>query len=362
VRLLAASREPVLCEDAQTDPRFAAAADLQDREVRSMLGLPLLHKSQLVGALVLENNLATGVFTAERLELLRMLSAQIAVALENAALVEDLRDLNVAYARFVPQQFLRFLGKEQITELSLGDAIERDMTVMFCDIRGFTARSEGQLPEENFRFINRYLSHIGPTIRKHGGFIDKYIGDGVMALFPGSSEAAVRAATAMGRALRDFNRELEADGEPAVDIGIGLHRGRLMLGTIGEAERMESTVISDAVNTAARVESLTRRFGCSCLLTEAVVDALPGRDSFLTRYLGRVLVKGRRDAVAVFELFQGDRRELREQKWSRRADFEGAVRAREDGASEAARTALEALVQAVPEDAVAARLLAELAP
>ncbi len=357
VRLVAASREPVVVADAQEDSRFLQAEDLKVRGVRSMMGVPLLHQGRMQGMLVLENNLAPGVFTAQRLELLRMLSSQIAVALQNARLVDELRELNAAYARFVPQQFLRLLGREVITEVRLGDAVEREMTVLFADIRAFTSLSEGRSPAENFEFINEYLRHIGPTIRTHGGFIDKYIGDGIMALFPSAAEDAVRAAVAMKKALLGLNAARADRGEEAIRIGIGLHRGRAMLGTIGEAERMDGTVIADAVNTAARVETLTKELGCTALLTDAVVDGLPGRDSFLTRYLGRLPVKGRVDAVSVFELFEGDKRELREGKWAEKTRFEAAVHALEAGLHREAEAGFRAVLDRVPLDAVAARLL-----
>jgi predicted ATPase/class 3 adenylate cyclase len=358
VRLVIGSRAPIVVEDARTDPRFASVPELQERGVRSLMAVPLIHQGRMAGVLVLENNLASGVFTPHRLELLRMLSSQIAVALENARLVEDLRELNTAYARFVPQAFLRFLGKRAITDVRLGDAVEAEMTVLFTDIRSFTTLSEGRSPAENFEFINGYLRAIGPTIRNHGGFIDKYIGDGIMALFPGAAEDAVRAAIAIRKALRSFNEELGRKGQDPIAIGIGLHRGRLMLGTIGEAERMDGTVISDVVNTASRVEGLTKRFACTCLMTGAVTDALPGRDSFLTRYLGQVPVKGRSGHVTIFELFDGDPRELRQAKWATRADFEAAVRAFENG-DVTASGAFEALLDELPGDRVLERLMAE---
>ena len=357
VRLVTASREPVVVADAQDDSRFAQAEDLKERGVRSMMGVPLLHQGRMQGMLVLENNLAPGVFTAQRLELLRMLSSQIAVALLNAQLVEELRELNAAYARFVPQQFLRLLGRDVITEVRLGDAVEREMMVLFADIRSFTTLSEGRSPAANVEFINEYLRHIGPTIRTHGGFIDQYIGDGIMALFPGAAEDAVRAAVSMRKALLGLNKIRAERGEEAIRIGIGLHRGRAMLGTIGEAERMDGTVIADAVNTASRVESLTKEVGCTALLTDAVVDGLPGRDSFLTRYVGHMPVKGRVDAVSVFELFEGDKRDLREGKWAEKTRFEAAVHALEAGRLDKAADGFRQVLDRVPLDAVAARLL-----
>ncbi|MEG3844496.1 ATP-binding protein, partial [Microcoleus sp. herbarium14] len=225
------------------------------REVRkkySPLEMPILmltaknQTTDLVEAFNLEaNDYVTKPFIKK--ELLARINTQIRLA-----------KLNAAYGRFVPHDFLSLLEKPSIIEVKLGDNQERDMTVLFADIRSFTALSEQMTPPENFAFINTYLGRVSPAIRKNHGFIDKYIGDAVMALFPTFPEDGVRAAIDMQQEVNFFNEQREKNGLFPIKIGVGLHAGNLMLGTIGERERMESTVIADAVNLASRLEGLTK--------------------------------------------------------------------------------------------------------
>lgn len=234
-----------------------------------------------------------------------------------------LSKINIAYSRFVPREFLRFLEKESILDVTLGDQVQKEMTILFSDIRDFTSLSENMSPKENFDFINSYLKGVGPVIRNHHGFIDKYIGDAVMALFPESPQAAVRAAIAMQKQVYIYNSENPHHGQIA--IGVGLHTGTLMLGTIGEEERMESTVISDAVNLASRLEGLTKLYGAGILISEETLLVLKDIWEFNSRFLGRVRVKGKKTAVGVYEVYDGDPDILRELKTQTLPDFERGV-------------------------------------
>ena len=153
--------------------------------------------------------------------------------------ISDIVNLNNGYHRFVPEQFLLYLEKEDVTQIQLGDQVQKTMTVMFSDIRSFTTLSEKMTPKENFDFLNSYLKHMGPVIRGNKGFIDKYIGDAIMALFPYSADDALSAALQMFENLTDFNARRMANGEDPIAIGLGLHTGQLMLGVIGEEERMD---------------------------------------------------------------------------------------------------------------------------
>ncbi|MGC1248861.1 MAG: ATP-binding protein [Spirulinaceae cyanobacterium] len=237
----------------------------------------------------------------------------------------QLAKINLATSRFVPYEFLEFLGKESISDVNLGDQVQQEMTILFSDIRSFTTISERMSPKENFDFLNAYLSKVGPVIRNHRGFIDKYIGDAIMALFPESSDDALQAAMAMQRQVEIYNEESISKGYPRINIGIGLHTGTLMLGTIGEEERMESTVISDAVNLASRLEGLTKSYGASLLVSEYTIFNIEEPEKYASRFLGRVRVKGKREPVGVFEIYEADPEPLKELKTKTRASFEQAV-------------------------------------
>ena len=214
--------------------------------------------------------------------------------------------LLAAYGKFVPHSFLSFLRKESIIDLTLGDHVQQEMTVLFSDIRSFTTLSEAMTPKENFDFINAFLRRVGPVIRERGGVIDKYIGDAVMALFPGSPEHAIQAGIDMQKRVAEYNEERLLAGRQPIAIGVGLHTGLLILGTVGEAERMNSTVISDAVNLASRLEGVTKNYGASIVVSAAMLEQLPRESGFHIRFLDKIQVKGKRDAVTIFEVFDAD--------------------------------------------------------
>jgi class 3 adenylate cyclase len=241
------------------------------------------------------------------------------------SLSAELARTNKPMKRFVPEEFMAFLGKSSVEQVRLGDHSQQDMAVMFADIRSFTALSERLPPEGTFRFINQYLARMGPTIRGNGGFVDKYMGDGIMALFPGSPEDAARCAIDMHMRLDEYNLQRQSAGEAPIRIGIGIHWGGIMLGTIGENERMDGTVLSDAVNVASRLEGVAKDFGVGVVASEAILAGLSDRGEYRTRYLGKVGVKGKRDLVPVFELYDGDPEELRARKDLIKAPFQKAL-------------------------------------
>ena len=227
-----------------------------------------------------------------------------------------LASTNAAISRFVPIEFLHALGHDDVRTARLGDAAARETTVLFADIRNFTALSERLSPAETFAFLNRCLSRLGPHIRSQSGFVDKYIGDAIMALFPHGPADAVRAAIAMQAELRGAQ-----EGQTELSIGIGIHVGQVMMGTIGESQRFEATVISDAVNLTARLESLTKQLGCAILVSGAVVAALDEETRALARAVGRFVPKGKAQPVDVFEVFASDPASLRDQKLGTKAQF-----------------------------------------
>ena len=277
-------------------------------------------------------------------------------AAEREKLESRMRMLEAA-ARFVPRQFLNFLGRNSLEEVRLGDSVKKNMAILFSDIRDFTSLSEGMTPEDNFKFMNAYLKRMEPFVHKHGGFIDKYIGDAIMALFPGGARDAVLAAVEMQQKLAEYNRERESYGYKPIRAGIGIHSGDLMLGTIGGESRMDSTVISDAVNLAARLEGLTKLYGCYTLVSESSLNEIEagagsrtgnagragnfgseagagraGNDAgganeprIETRRLGLVQVKGKREPVNVYEVLDAEPQDERAAKLAARVDFERAL-------------------------------------
>ncbi|MEG4405858.1 ATP-binding protein [Microcoleus sp. MON2_D5] len=320
------------------------------REVRkkySPLEMPILmltaknQTTDLVEAFNLEaNDYVTKPFIKK--ELLARINTQIRLA-----------KLNAAYGRFVPHDFLNLLEKPSIIEVKLGENQERDMTVLFADIRSFTALSEQMTPPENFAFINTYLGRVSPAIRKNNGFIDKYIGDAVMALFPTSPEDGVRAAIDMQKEVNIYNQQREKNGLFPIAIGVGLHAGNLMLGTIGERERMESTVIADAVNLASRLEGLTKVYGSGILVSGAIIDRLDDPEKYKYRFVDRVTVKGKTNAVSVFEIYETETEKSIVLKQQTAEVFQEALNFYYEQKFVAAQKVFQNILQINPDDRVA---------
>lgn len=215
-------------------------------------------------------------------------------------------ELTDAYGRFVPHQFLNLLGYESIIDVNLGDQVQEEMSVLFADIRDFTTLSETMSPQENFNFINAYLSRMEPAITSNNGFIDKYIGDAIMALFSDCADDAVKSGIAMLNILTDYNEHRQSVGYIPIQIGIGINSGSLMLGTVGGKSRMDSTVISDAVNLASRIEGLTKDYGVPLLISQETLERLRNPADYAIRIVDKVQVKGKSQYVIVYEVFDAD--------------------------------------------------------
>jgi PleD family two-component response regulator/class 3 adenylate cyclase len=236
---------------------------------------------------------------------------------------QELERKVATFHKFVPVQFLKLLNLAEYDHIVLGNCVEKNMTVMFSDIRSFTALSENMTPQENFNFINDYLSQMEPIIDKYNGFIDKYIGDAIMALFPTHADDAVQASVAMLKQLVTYNETRQnADDLSQLKIGIGIHSGPLMLGTVGGQNRMDGTVISDAVNLASRIEGLTKIYGTPLLITEQTYLKLADPLGYHIRVIDAVKVKGKSEVITVYEIYDADFPDLIALKDQSRDNFE----------------------------------------
>ena len=179
--------------------------------------------------------------------------------------------------------------------MQLSDQVQREMTVLFCDIRNFTTFAEKLSPAEVFKFINLFLGYMVPVIKKRQGFVDKYIGDAIMALFEQPTDA-VRVGLEMLERLEAFNKE---SIYPPINIGIGINTGDLMLGIIGDQSRIEGSVLGDTVNIASRIESLTKQYPERLLISDATkIQLQPG--AFNLHKVGDVSVKGKSHLVSIW--------------------------------------------------------------
>ena len=277
---------------------------------------------------------------ASRASLLEAQKTAAELEITNAELVS----VNESFSRFVPKAFIDELGHDSPATVSLGDHVGTNKCVMFADLRQFTTISESMSSSDIFGLINRYLSAVAPCIRDEGGFVCQYLGDGIMALFPGNSDSSVDGAIAMQRAIKALDREIASDNFN-LKLGIGVHFGHLELGVVGEAYRWDSSIIADAVNTASRVEGLTKSFGAEILVTDAVINTLENKSKFRYRRLGKVGVKGRTKKVSLYEILDSLPKESLDGKCSTLDLFESALVAYEANQHEEARVLFEDILQ-----------------
>ena len=254
------NKAAVLSSDAMVDERFKAAKSIIMQGIRSTMAVPLLVADQLVGAFHVDSMLASGAFTDKDLLLFSGIATQAAIAIQNFRLAKKIEHEAATRAEF--QRLLSPNLVDQIVSgaLALDQAgANREVTMMFADIRGFTSMSERHTPEEMVETLNSYFEFMVDVLFQHGGTLDKYVGDEIIGLFgapvelPEAPLHAVRCAIDMLKALEEFNRIRQAEGKEEIRIGIGINTGPVIAGAIGSSRTLQYTVIGDAVNVAARL-------------------------------------------------------------------------------------------------------------
>ncbi|GLU44308.1 tetratricopeptide repeat protein [Allomuricauda sp. NBRC 101325] len=266
----------------------------------------------------------------------------------------NLNIIHRATSRFVPLEFVKSIGKESITDVQLGDFSEKEVTVLFSDIRDYTTLSESMTPHQNFKFVNAYVGRMGPIIKENQGFVNQYLGDGIMALFPDSPEGALDAAIEMQRALALYNkRRVEEKGYRPLSIGIGLHTGPLIMGIIGDTKRNDPAVISDTVNCASRVEGVTKHFGSNIIISGDTLNQIQHPTDFNFRYLGRVRVKGKHKSIEIYECIDGDSIQKISLKLETKSHYDKGIALYYEGQFDEAATAFQWVLYKNPGDTVA---------
>ncbi len=346
------TNSPVVVHDAAKAGHFAKDAYLLARKPQSLLCVPLVRQGKFEGAVYMENLLAAGVFTEDRIEVIKLLAAQASVSIENARLYADQSRLIEAQRRFVPGQFLESLHHHDIARVSPGEHVAKTMSIMFADLRNFTPLVEHLDPRAAIELLNRYFTSMEPRILQTGGFIDSFSGDEIMALFDASADAPVHAGIAMWRALDEFNLRSAALGQPELHMGIGVNTGPVVLGIVGGRDRMQCSVIGDTVNLASRIEQLTKLYGARFLIGEDTFRSLTEPDAFAVRMVDRVAVKGRNAAVELYEVLDAEPAGRRAAKLSTRALLGSAQQMYSSRQFEAALAVFERVSVSDPEDPV----------
>ncbi|CAG7640678.1 hypothetical protein PAECIP111802_02673 [Paenibacillus allorhizosphaerae] len=239
--------------------------------------------------------------------------------------IAEITDFKNASYRFVPQEYIHYLGKKSILEIQLGDQLQQDMTILMTNIRSFYSLSKSMSPGDSFSFMNAYLNRFVPAVSGHNGIINKYLGSGIFALFPSSAEMAIQSAIEMRKVLDRYNAERKQHLREPIEIGIGIHKGPLMLGIIGEKTRMEGNVISEDVNLAVILEKLTEELGATILVTEETLLSVTDPAKFFYRDLGVLQVSGVDQPMRLFDIFEGDSAALFELKLHTKELFDQGI-------------------------------------
>jgi class 3 adenylate cyclase len=299
-----------------TDTTELAEAGIVLPGIKSVIYSALKVKHRLMGAIILATT-EDVQYTAGDLKLLTTLALQSSAAIESALLYEKniheakereeaMRRVYEVAGKFVPYEFIASLGHKVITDIKLGDQVEKIVTVLFSDIRDYTTLSEQMTPEENFRFVSSFNKRMGPIIGRNNGFVNQYLGDAIMAIFPGNAADALNAAIGMRLALEELNEERKASNQPPIHIGLGMHTGPLIMGIIGDHQRMDAATIADTVNTASRIESLTKYYKADIIISDASLQQISEPGLFKLRHLGLVQLKGKQESIRIHECFSGN--------------------------------------------------------
>ena len=234
-----------------------------------------------------------------------------------------LKKTNIEYEKYIPKQFIKFLGKNSILELELGHNVKKEVTTLFCDIRNSTQVSTTLSLEDNFNYINSYLKVVAPIIRKNNGFIDKYLGDGVLAVFI-SPSSAIECAHSINKAIKDKN--LTDKKAPSLEVGITIHTGEVIFGVVGDEERKSPTIISDSVNFASEMDKINKEFNTSLVFSKQTLNNLPSKYPLSYRYVGSINVDKKGDSLSIFESLETYAKKERDILIKHKVEFETAVR------------------------------------
>lgn len=295
----------VLSSDATVDSRFQGAHSIIMQGIRSSMAVPLLHKSEVFGIMMLDSQIATNAFTEKDLQLFQNVANQAAVAIQNSLYAVKLEQEAITRERFqrLLSPAIAQLVIEGKVEVKKGGE-ERMTTVLFSDIRGFTAMSESQNAQSIVDMLNEYFERMVEVIFKYEGTLDKFVGDEIMALFgapvshPDDAYRAVKTALEMKEVLAQFNRERRAAGLVEIHIGIGINSGECVAGYLGSSKALEYTVIGDTVNTGSRLCSLAK--AGEIIISSNLYSAV--HDQFEVVELPPTQVKGKAEALKIFNV------------------------------------------------------------
>jgi len=302
--------QPILITDLSADERFSASESMMISGLRSAICAPLVARGRLAGVLYVDNLNKTSAFTQDELDVLTVVAAQAAAAIDSAKTHAELAEHAMqrsALERFLSPEVVEMIAAHP-QEVKLG-GVSQKVTILFADIRNFTSLSETLPPERIVEILNEYFTRVTDVIFDYGGTLDKYLGDGVMAVFGApiskgnDAASAVRSAIAIQRLVNEMNRDAAARGWPRLGVGIGVNTGVVTAGNIGSPRRIDYTVIGDPVNVASRLMANAR--AGQTLISEDTARDLGPAPAFQLNRLAPLQVKGKSQPISVFSVDSG---------------------------------------------------------
>lgn len=276
------------------------------------------------------------------------------------AAADEALKLTQTFQKFVPRQFVEHMANSDVDSLGLGYAAENNVAIMFCDIRGFAGFSERITPQELMNFLNSYFTRMNDPIHQNHGFIDKFMGDAIMSLFdhPGGTPQqkamdAINAALDLRKALVIYNGHRKNSNYEAINMGIGIHFGPVIMGTVGSEDRMDTTVIGDSVNIASRLESLTPKYKADIIVSAQVLKTIGSGYPVKTRLLDWVRVKGRKTPIEIYEVLSHLPEEEQERRLASQSKIAAGVACRINQQWDDAISFFEAAIAMNPDDSLA---------
>lgn len=277
----------------------------------------------------------------------------LAIAKEALKVISHRRVLD----QLIPSQIVSRLCPDGLQEVHVGEGITLECACLFLDVRGFTALSDKLSLADSFEILKEFLAVISPYVDQNYGFIDKYLGDGVLAVFDKPSSYALDAVNYAVTMLKIMEKEILIDGSLIekmikLNFGIGINTGEVILGTVGFSGRIEFTVLGDVVNTASRIEALTKIFNVPLLIHENAIKLLPKDKIVYRRKIGDILVKGKNQPLPIWEIFEHESDEAKQKKASLDPIFQEAINSYQHGEVEKAVSLFEKILHENPQDQV----------
>ena len=334
--------EAVVLDDATASTRFGRDPWIVNSAPRSVLCLPMQRQGQTNAFIYLENELAPCVFTAKRVQLIRMLLAQAAISIQNARLFAGLKSVTAAQQRFLPADFVRALGQSDIAAVRRGDFVSKRMSTLVCGLDGFAPLTDSIGDAATIEYLTGHFEEVEKPVIEARGFIHRIAADELTALFGGTAADAVRAGIGVCKSARE--------GGAQVEPRCGVEIGTVLLGAVGPRDRIMANVVGRSVTRASQLQRLAERYGAAMLIGDETNAALAGRDDLSLRPVDRLLFGA--DDVTTYEVLDAESADRRTAKESGRDALSAAFDAYIAGRFSEAANGFDAAAAAAPGDAV----------